>query len=89
MSARKIGLFVLPLLLLSACATQPTPEVYNPPGFFMGFFHGAILPFSLIGSLFWHIRIYAFPNSGWWYDFGFSLGLTTLVGGSGRAATHR
>jgi hypothetical protein len=33
-----------------------------------------ISPPTLIGELFWDICIYAFPKSGWWYDFGFLIG---------------
>jgi hypothetical protein len=60
--------------LLAACATQPAPTAFDPPGFWSGLLHGAIAPFALIASLFKEIRIYAFPNSGWWYDLGFVIG---------------
>ena len=33
-------------------------------------------------------RIYAFPNSGAWYDFGYLIGLTCWAGGS-HAARRR
>lgn len=40
----------------------------------MGLLHRLIAPFSIVGHLFNHdIRMYAFPNSGGWYDFGFFL----------------
>jgi hypothetical protein len=67
--------------LLAACATQPAPTALEPPGFFYGFFHGLTVPFALIGAFFTDVRIYAFPNSEWWYDFGFFLGFGTLTGG--------
>jgi hypothetical protein len=51
--------------------------------------HGFISLFSLIGSIFWDIRIYAFPNSGGWYDFGFVLGAMTFFGGGGGASHYR
>lgn len=67
------------LLLLSACASQPIPEAYNPPGFFSGLWHGLIVPFALIGHIFDDsVRIYAFPNSGGWYDIGFVIGILIL-----------
>jgi len=72
------GLF----LFLTACATQPMPVAYDPPGFFMGFIHGLISPLALVGSIFMDIRVYAFPNSGGWYDFGFMLGMLSLIGGA-------
>jgi len=37
--------------------------------------------FSLIGSLFFDIRIYGFPNSGSGYDVGFVLGAAVFYGG--------
>jgi hypothetical protein len=51
-----------------------------------GFLHGLLMFFSLIGSLFTDVRIYAFPNSGVWYDVGFFLGAAALLGGGNRAA---
>jgi len=42
--------------------------------------------FSLIGSIFTDVRIYAFPNSGGWYDFGFFLGAASFLGGGGASA---
>lgn len=68
-------------LVLAACATQPYPDSYDPPGFFMGLWHGFIIFFALIGHIFdSSIRIYAFPNSGGWYDFGFFLGIGSWTG---------
>ena len=73
-------------LALSACASQidagvsVAPEV---PGFWWGLWHGFIFPWSFIGSLFNpDIAVYAVPNRGGWYDFGFFLGITVLGGGS-------
>jgi len=56
--------------LLASCARQPLPEAYDAPGFFMGLWNGFTIFFALIGHIFdSSIRIYAFPNSGGWYDF--------------------
>jgi hypothetical protein len=52
----------------------------------MGLWHGFIIFFSLIGSIFTDIRVYAFPNSGGWYDFGFVLGAAAFLGGSGASS---
>ena len=71
--------------VLSACATQPAPPVQTAPGFLWGLLHGFIALLSLIGSVFWDIRIYAFPNNGGWYDFGFVLGAALFFGGGGGA----
>lgn len=80
---RIVALFVLVAVILSACATQPLPQDFDPPGFWAGLFHGFTILFSLIGSIFTENRIYAFPNSGGWYDFGFFLGAGMFLGGSG------
>ena len=71
-------------LVLASCATQPTPSAYDPPGFLLGFVHGFLSLFSLIGSFLWDIRVYAFPNSGRWYDVGFVLGASCFFGAIGR-----
>jgi len=74
------------ILLLSACASQIDAGVATDagsPGFLWGLWHGFIFPFSWIGSLFDpDIAVYAVPNNGGWYDFGFFLGVTVLGGGS-------
>jgi hypothetical protein len=48
--------------------------------------HGFTILFSLIGSTFTDYRIYAFPNSGGWYDFGYFLGAAMFLGGGGASA---
>jgi hypothetical protein len=73
------------VIMVGSCATQPLPTADSPPGFLSGFFHGFTLWFSLIGSTFIEMRVYAFPNSGGWYDFGFVLGATTALGSAARA----
>ena len=71
-------------ITLVSCAHQPTPEAYDPPGFWLGLWNGFTILFALVGHLFDSgIRIYAFPNTGGWYDFGFFLGAAAFLGGSG------
>ncbi len=79
----------LVLLLISGCATQQTGVVENPPGFFHGLLHGFLILFSFIGSLFTDYEIYAFPNTGSWYNFGFLLGAMAFLGGGGSSAKRR
>ena len=56
-------------------------------GFWGGLWHGLILPFAWIGSLFSdNIAIYAYNNNGGWYDFGFVLGVGGLSFGGGKAS---
>ncbi len=72
--------------LLAACAHQVPDAVSKAddvPGFWWGLWHGFIFPWSWIGSLFSdNIAVYAVPNRGAWYDFGFFVGITVLGGGS-------
>lgn len=64
-------------LVLASCASQPNVSTYGAPGFFMGLVHGFLILFAFIGSLLIDdIAIYAFPNSGGFYDFGFILGVS-------------
>jgi hypothetical protein len=84
------ALLTVAALLLASCATQPTPEAYDPPGFFRGYWHGFTMLFALIGHIFDNsIRIYAFPNGGGWYDFGFFLGAAVFLGAGGSSASRR
>ena len=74
---------ILAVFFLTACATQSVGNVSDPPGFFYGLLHGFIILFSFIISLFTDYEIYAFPNSGGWYNFGFLLGVMFFFGGGG------
>ena len=76
-------ILLLGMVVLGGCANQPLPGAYNPPGFFSGLLHGFMIVFSLVGSIFMDIRIYAFPNSGFFYDLGFLIGAATFLGGAG------
>ncbi|MGQ3075927.1 MAG: hypothetical protein ACT7A5_33025 [Ferrovibrionaceae bacterium] len=69
------------LLIVAGCATQPVPPGATVPGFFFGLFHGFIAPIAFVIGLFTDIRMYAFPNSGSWYDFGFLIGISAWGGG--------
>jgi len=73
-------------MLFTGCATQSFENISNLPGFLKGLLHGFILLFSFIGSLFTDYEIYAFPNSGGWYNFGFLLGVMMFFGGGGAKA---
>ena len=84
---------VLLALALAGCAHQipagidTAPEA---PGFLWGLWHGFVFPFAWVGSLFSpDIAVYAVPNNGGWYDFGFFLGITVLGGGSHFGASRR
>lgn len=74
------------LSLLAACATQvPTGVQPGAPGFLFGLWHGFIFPVAWIFSLFVpDIAVYAVPNNGGWYDFGYFLGICVFGVGANR-----
>ena len=70
---------------LAACAHQPPPVgLGHVPGFLAGLGHGLVAPIAFVASIFTDVRIYAFPNIGVWYDFGFLLGVSAWGGGLNR-----
>ena len=82
-------LLILLVLLLSACAAGANQAVDVPDadgdtaGFFLGFWHGLIIPVTFVISLFTDsVSVYEVHNNGNWYDFGFVLGVVAFVGGS-------
>jgi hypothetical protein len=80
-----ILLICVALLFVSCAAHQPVGQA-GEPGFWLGLWHGIASPITFIISLFSDIRIYAFPNAGRWYDFGFLIGLCVWSGGGCGAA---
>jgi hypothetical protein len=77
------------LALLAACAaTQSSATVDSAaPGFLLGLWHGFIFPVAWLVSLFAHkVAVYAVPNNGGWYDFGYFLGI--VVFGVGARKSH-
>jgi hypothetical protein len=81
---RKLALSILLIAVTTSCAQQVSYGIEpEAPGFWMGLIQGILLPFAWFGSLFSDsIAIYAVPNNGGWYDFGFVLGLSALGGGA-------
>ncbi|MCG3770890.1 MAG: hypothetical protein JW384_02069 [Nitrosomonadaceae bacterium] len=79
-------MFLFGMVALGGCANQPPPAAYDPPGFFSGLLHGFFIFFSFAGSIFMDIRIYAFPNSGFFYDLGYVIGAAIFLGGAKRAS---
>jgi len=76
-------------LLLAACAATQSPATVQPdaPGFLLGVWHGFIFPVAWLISLFSDkVAIYAVPNNGGWYDFGYLIGI--MVFGVGAKGGH-
>ena len=77
--------------LLAACATQAPSAVQHAattPGFLLGVWHGFIFPVAWVLSLFMpEVAVYAVPNDGGWYDFGYFLGIVVFGVGARRSHT--
>ncbi|RYG37957.1 MAG: hypothetical protein EON93_02815 [Burkholderiales bacterium] len=74
------------LMLLAACATQSAQAVQpGSPGFLLGVWHGFIFPVAWFLSLILpDVSIYAVPNNGGWYDFGYFIGIMFFGVGANR-----
>jgi hypothetical protein len=78
------------VLALTACAASPQPDAVaaGAPGFWLGLWHGFIFPVAWVVSLFVpDVAIYAVPNDGGWYDFGYFLGIVVFGVGANRTRT--
>lgn len=89
---KRLALFAA-ALALAACAATQQPDAVAPgaPGFWLGLWHGFIFPVAWIVSLFTDkVAVYAVPNSGGWYDFGYFLGIVVFgVGAKGSHTVYR
>ena len=87
---------LLGALLLAACAPGANSFEGRPDaagevaGFWTGLWQGFISPFSFLVSLFSEsVSVYEVHNNGNWYNFGFLMGASAILGGSGGGAAHR
>ncbi|OYY75631.1 MAG: hypothetical protein B7Y43_18715 [Sphingomonas sp. 28-62-20] len=85
-SRLRLAASLLPAIALAACAHQVSNAVApQAPGFLLGVWHGFIFPVAAILSIFVpDIAVYAVPNNGGWYDFGYFIGIVFLGVGSSR-----
>ena len=84
------------LVLLTGCTAPANPVLHSemicadPAGFWLGLWHGMIVPITGIVSLFTDdVSIYAVCNTGGGYDFGFWLGVGGLAGSGSASARAR
>jgi hypothetical protein len=80
----------LAALGLTACAATEASTAVAPhaPGFLYGLWHGFIFPVAWIVSLFVDkVAVYAVPNNGGWYDFGYFLGIVVFGVGARKSGT--
>ncbi|KAA0918458.1 hypothetical protein [Dietzia sp. ANT_WB102] len=87
------GVLLVVVLALGACAAGPNVDVTpTGAGFWLGLWHGIILPVTFVISLFVDtVTIYEVTNNGNWYNFGFVAGLALFSGPAlaGRRARRR
>ena len=91
MSRARLLAITAALLALAACtAVQAGPVVQaGAPSFLDGVWHGFIFPVAFIISLFNpEVAIYAVPNNGTWYDFGYFVGIV-IIGVGARGSKGR
>jgi hypothetical protein len=90
---KRLALIAIPALAsltLAACVPTEAPSAIHPagPGFLEGVWHGFAFPVTFIISLFTDkVAVYAVPNSGTWYDFGYFCGIMFL--GVGARSSRR
>jgi len=84
------------VLSLAGCAAGPNTLADTPDdegevaGFWQGLWHGIISPIAFVISLFSdNVHFYEVHNNGGWYNFGFLLGASATLGGSGGGAARR
>jgi len=91
-NARLLALAALTLALAACAATQTDAAVATTattPGFWLGLWHGFIFPVAFLVSLFVpDVAVYAVPNNGGWYDFGYFVGIV-FIGVGARKARRR
>ena len=86
----RLGAVAALALALSACIAKQSGAAVSPsgPGFLEGVLHGFIFPVAWIVSLFTdQIAVYAVPNNGGWYNFGYFVGVMFL--GVGARSSRR
>ena len=76
-----------PLAIAGSRSRYKLPDA-NPAGFWAGVWHGMIGPIMFVVSLFNpNVSMYEINNNGRWYEFGFLIGISGSVGGSGASST--
>ena len=81
MSRARVIVLATIALTLAACVAKQSMNAVEPtaPGFLEGVWHGFIFPIAWIISLFTdQIAVYAVPNNGGWYNFGYFVGICFL-----------
>ena len=93
-SASRVALVLIAFTLTACFATQnPVAaglRAFGGPGFWKGLWDGIIAPVAFLVSLFSDsVRVYAIPNLGRWYDFGFMIGIGGFTHGAWRTGKRQ
>ena len=87
---------VVLFLMMTSCAPGPNTQEGAAAqggeiaGFWLGLWHGIILPITFVISLFSeNVDVYEIHNNGGWYNLGFVLGAGVLLGGGGAGSRGR
>lgn len=94
MTQARALLLIVATFALSACAATQSDaavtQAADTPGFLLGVWHGFIFPVAWVVSLFMSdVAIYAVPNNGGWYDFGYFVGIVFLGVGARKSRIVR
>ena len=76
----------------NACVAVQSSATVAPgaPGFWAGLWHGLVFPLAWIVSLFTSsVAVYAVPNNGGWYNFGYFLGIVVFGVGARKTVVRR
>ena len=87
---KRVVILAAGALALTACAATQQADAIAPtaPGFLLGLWHGFIFPVAWVVSLLVpKVAVYAVPNNGGWYDFGYFLGIVVFGVGAKRGHT--
>jgi len=82
------------LVILAGCAPGPNElagaNTGKAAGFWLGLWQGVIAPVTFVVSLFnKNVQMYEVHNNGNWYNLGFLLGMSAVLGGGTRGAWPR
>ena len=95
-SWRSLLVIVVAGLALTACVPTANPFLGEslapqpPAGFLLGVWHGFIVLFTFITSLFTDaVGVYEVHNAGWSYNLGYLIGIMMFFGGGGAGSSRK
>lgn len=86
-----VGLIFIAFFLVSTDFTYYAGENYwntDKAGIIPGLVHGILAPIMLVVSIFTDYSMYELNNGGWFYNFGFLIGLLFVWGGGTKSTNH-